>query len=169
MRKRPGRIMALWATFAAWAMTVTWLSSLPPWELPGAQWLFPSIPHWDKLAHFAAFVAGGWLAAKAIKTTFPSQNTRAGLLTSAAILTAASFGAFDEIFQLGTPGRHGADIQDWIADLLGASLGVAIATAVTRQSALAALAVTPLRRLANQTEKIPERDRRISSKGVSGE
>lgn len=120
---------ALWASLALWAATITWLSSLPPWALPTITMRWD-----DKLAHFAAFAAGGWLAAKAVKTSFPSPGTRTGLLAMSAILIAASFGIFDELFQLRTPGRHGADLRDWVADLLGASAGVGLATLLTRRA-----------------------------------
>lgn len=106
----------LWSALVVWAGAILWLSSLGAEELPRAAFMA-----WDKLNHFAAFAAGGWLAASAVRVSIPFL--RAGTLLLAAALVVASFGAFDEMFQLLSPGRSGADLYDWIADLLGASFG----------------------------------------------
>ena len=110
----------LWTALAAWGLAILWLSSLSPPELPPAAFLA-----WDKLNHIAAFAAGGWLAATALRISMPSR--RAGALLPMAVLFVASFGAFDEMFQLLSPGRSGADLYDWIADLLGAVAGALLA------------------------------------------
>ena len=106
----------LWAALFVWAGAILWLSSLGAEELPPAAFVA-----WDKLNHFVAFAAGGWLAASAVRVSIPSRRIGALLLTAA--LVVACFGAFDEMFQLLSPGRSGADLYDWIADLLGASFG----------------------------------------------
>lgn len=106
----------LWGALGIWAIAVLWLSSLSPPELPSAAFLA-----WDKLNHFLAFAAGGWLAASALRISIPCRGN-GGLLLAAALIV-ATFGAFDEMFQLLSPGRSGADLYDWIADLLGASFG----------------------------------------------
>jgi len=106
----------LWLALLAWAATILFISSLTPESLPRAAFVT-----WDKLNHLAAFAAGGWLAASALRSTWPERPVR-GLLVSAVLLVAL-FGAFDEALQTFTPGRSGGDIFDWIADLLGAMLG----------------------------------------------
>lgn len=106
----------LWLGFVGWGAGILWLSSLTPAQLPSAAFLT-----WDKLNHFIAFAAGGWLAATALRTSRPDAGVRS-MLTAAIVLVAA-FGALDEALQLFTPGRTGADVYDWIADFLGAVAG----------------------------------------------
>ncbi len=76
---------------------------------------------WDKINHFVAYAAGGWLAASALRVSRPDAKT-ATLLVLAVVLVAA-FGALDEAVQTLTPGRSGADVDDWAADVLGATAG----------------------------------------------
>ena len=116
---RTALTLVLWLALLAWAATILWFSSLTPDDLPRAAFVT-----WDKLNHLAAFAVGGWLAASALRSTWPDGAVR-GLLVSAVVLVAA-FGAFDEAVQTFTPGRSGGDIFDWIADLLGAILGASL-------------------------------------------
>jgi len=106
----------LWLAVLAWAGGVLWLSSLTPDELPRT-----SLLAWDKFNHFAAFAAGGWLTASALRLSRP-RAPAAGPIVLAVLLVAA-FGAADEAFQTFTPGRTGGDLYDWIADFLGALAG----------------------------------------------
>jgi VanZ family protein len=92
---------------------------LTPRELPEAAFLF-----WDKLNHVAAYAVGGWLAAAALRTSSP--RTPVALLLLGAVLLVAAFGILDEAFQALTPGRTGGDVDDWVADLLGAAAGAAL-------------------------------------------
>lgn len=106
----------LWGALFCWACTILWLSSLSPDELPDAAFAF-----WDKLNHFAAFAVGGWLAAAALRVSRPHASPAASVIL-AAILVAA-FGGLDETLQTLTPGRAGGDLNDWLADALGATVG----------------------------------------------
>jgi len=113
----PRRLAVLfWFAWLGWCGGILWLSSLGPGDLPKAALLT-----WDKLNHFAAFAVGGWLAATAWQLGRPSVSNlwRVGL----PIVIVAAFGALDELVQLFTPGRTGADLYDWIADFLGAVAG----------------------------------------------
>jgi VanZ family protein len=109
-------VLIFWVGVLAWAATIVWLSSLTPSELPRLAFLA-----WDKINHFAAFAVGGWLTATALRLSRPQASTAAGIM--AAIVLVSLFGAFDELHQLYTPDRTGADWYDWIADSLGAIVG----------------------------------------------
>lgn len=106
----------LWSALACWAAGILWLSSLTPQELPAAAFVVS-----DKINHFIAFAAGGWLAASALKISRPQARTALHILVAVALI--AAFGALDEALQKFTPGRTGGDLYDWIADFLGASAG----------------------------------------------
>ncbi len=109
----------LWAALLSWACVILWLSSLTPRDFPEAAFLF-----WDKLSHFLAYAVGGWLAAAALRTSRP--RTPVVRLLLVAVLLIAAFGILDEAFQTLTPGRTGGDVDDWVADLLGAAAGAAL-------------------------------------------
>ena len=121
----PRRLLtaALWLALLTWAGGILWLSSLTPDKLPSAAFLT-----WDKFNHFVAFTVGGWLAASAWRLSRPELSVTSAL--ALAVAAVAAFGAFDESLQLLTPGRTGADPDDWIADFLGAIAG-ALLTLVT--------------------------------------
>lgn len=106
----------LWAALAGWACVILWLSSLTPQELPDSAFLF-----WDKVNHFTAYAIGGWLAASALRVSRPQGNVAAGLLV--AVLVIGAFGVLDETVQTMIPGRSGGDVDDWLADVLGATAG----------------------------------------------
>lgn len=116
----------LWAALGCWAVAILGLSALTPGELPEAAFLF-----WDKVNHFAAYAVGGWLAAAALRASRPSVGAAVRIVLAVGLI--AVFGAADEAFQTLTPGRSGADLDDWIADVLGATAG-ALLTAVTLDS-----------------------------------
>lgn len=99
-----------------WACAILWLSSLRPDELPKEAFVF-----WDKFNHVAAFALGGWLAAAALRTSNPSLNP--GRIVMLAVALIAVFGLIDETVQTFTPGRTGANVYDWTADVLGALIG----------------------------------------------
>lgn len=106
----------LWAALAGWACVILWLSSLTPQELPDPAFLF-----WDKVNHFTAYAIGGWLAGCALRVSRPQGNVAAGLLV--AVLVIGAFGVLDETVQTMIPGRSGGDVDDWLADVLGATAG----------------------------------------------
>jgi VanZ family protein len=99
-----------------WAGAILWLSSLSPDELPDAAFAF-----WDKLNHFAAFALGGWLAAAALRISRPQASSATSVILAAILV--AVFGVVDEALQTLTPGRTGGDLDDWVADALGATAG----------------------------------------------
>ncbi len=121
-RRRTG---LLWTALACWAVAVMWLSSLTPRELPDAAFLF-----WDKLNHFITFAVGGWLAACALRASYP--RVRVPLLLLLAVALIAAFGVLDEALQTLTPGRTGGDIDDWMTDVLGGAAGALLTVPLLR-------------------------------------
>lgn len=101
--------------FAAWFGLLWYLSSQS--HVGGG----PEIPHLDKVAHFIYFSAGGFLTAGILCSKSPALRAKHAALI--AIPVVAVIGAIDEIHQLYTPHRSGADVFDWMADILGASFG----------------------------------------------
>ena len=99
-----------------WAGGILWLSSLTPQELPAAAFIA-----WDKVNHVLAYAVGGWLAAGALRLSRPLAPVVGRIVL--AVMVVAAFGVIDEMVQTMTPGRTGGDIGDWIADVLGASIG----------------------------------------------
>lgn len=114
--------IAAWFAVAAWACTITYFSTLTGPEIEEL-----GITFWDKAEHFSAFTAGGVALSMALRWTFDWPWKK---LTVSAILALAVFGAIDEIHQLYTPNRSGADPLDWLADALGALTGVALFVAL---------------------------------------
>jgi VanZ family protein len=108
----------LWCALVAWAALILSVSSVNGEDLPSV--LF-ALTFADKIIHFLAFAVGGWLAAAALRISFPHLPIARALLTAIALL--AAFGAFDETWQNFTPGRMGGDLYDWIADFLGGIAG----------------------------------------------
>ena len=112
------RITALlaWSAFVIWAAAICYLSSLTSEDLK----VMPSqLMAFDKLVHAIAFAVGGLFLGVALKQT---TRLRGKWLVVAVIVGIGLFGAFDEIHQLSTPGRSGADFFDWVADMIGGSL-----------------------------------------------
>lgn len=109
------RILA-WSGVVLWAATITVLSSMTP---PQLDELAP-FKIWDKAAHFSAFFAGAVNLTLALRWSTAWPWKRMVIFTVAAL---AIFGALDEIHQLSTPHRSGADPFDWTADTLGSVAG----------------------------------------------
>jgi VanZ family protein len=82
----------------------------------------PLFPHFDKLAHFSYFSAGGFLFIGWLLHRNP-KNPSWKLILGTTILAMAVLGGLDEWHQTFTPGRNGNDSWDWLADLLGGSSG----------------------------------------------
>ena len=108
----------LWSALLGWGAGILSVSSVNGEFLPSA--LF-SLTFADKFIHFIAFAFGGWVAAAALRFSFPSLPVTRAILT--AIVLVAAFGVIDETWQTSTPGRMGGDLYDWIADFLGAIAG----------------------------------------------
>ena len=109
------RVLAWWGV-GIWAAAITMLSSMTPPQL----YEIAPFEMWDKAEHFIAFGAGAVNLALALcwSTAWPWK--RVIVFTVIAI---SVFGAVDEIHQLFTPNRSGADPYDWTADTLGALTG----------------------------------------------
>ena len=82
----------------------------------------------DKLQHTAAFLGlGALLYAVAANYWRPGWVTGVGMF-----LVAGAYGAFDEWTQQFVPGRT-ADAMDWVADMIGAAIGIGLAAAIARR------------------------------------
>ena len=102
-------------------MRLVWhLSSIPGDGSP------PLIPHLDKLMHFLGFAVGGMLMAgllASVTRALMRRKVRWDLIIPATAILIGLFGWLDEWHQCFTPGRHGADLADWVADFLGGIAG----------------------------------------------
>jgi VanZ family protein len=115
------RVLA-WLAFAGWVGTIYYLSSLSGPEI--AQF---HIEIWDKLEHFSAFFVGGCLLVLALRWSVVWSPKKVAWF---AFLCMAAYGALDEIHQLFTPFRSGADPFDWMADCTGGLAGVLLFTVI---------------------------------------
>jgi VanZ family protein len=82
----------------------------------------PSPTDADKLVHFTMYGVLGLLAARAALSTGRGARTLLVLLLSILLLAVV-----DEVHQHFIPGRS-MDVHDWMADALGAAVGIAFAT-----------------------------------------
>jgi VanZ family protein len=104
-----------WIAVVAWGATIIWLSSLSGDQLEKLHFNV-----YDKAAHFCAFAVGSILLVTAFSLSTRWPLSRIIFVT---IVCIALFGATDEWHQLSTPKRSGADLYDWIADVIGAIAG----------------------------------------------
>lgn len=116
------RILAWWGV-GIWATAVTVLSSM---TRPEIEALTP-FQVWDKAAHFIAFTAGAVNLALALCWSTAWSWKRVAIFT---IIAISIYGAVDEIHQLFTPNRSGADVFDWSADTLGGTAGALLTVLV---------------------------------------
>ena len=109
-------------------MRLVWhLSSIPGDGSP------PLIPHLDKLMHFLGFAVGGMLMAgllASVTRTLMRRKARWDFIIPATAILIGLFGWLDEWHQCFTPGRHGADLADWVADFLGGIAGALLFPAI---------------------------------------
>lgn len=113
---RSCRARLAWIGVFLWAGTIFWFSSRSGEQISQMNFL----DLWDKAAHFAAFAAGGPPMVLALRWTFGWAPRR---LCWVSLIVLSFYGAADEIHQLTTPHRSGADPYDWMADTLGAVAG----------------------------------------------
>lgn len=105
-----------WLPPALWAALILVLTSIPgPPEAPGG------LPHLDKVVHLFLYAGQGWLVGRALRTRRP-RTLMVGLIAIAV------FAALDEWHQ--TLVTRDPDVLDWIADALGASIGLIAASRV---------------------------------------
>lgn len=86
-------------------------------SVPGAGVPVVRLPFIDKLVHFGLYAVLGALLARALR----EAGRLHGRALALALAGAALFAAFDEWHQQFIPGRS-ADVRDWYADVVGASL-----------------------------------------------
>lgn len=105
-----------WLPPVLWAAFILVLTSIPtPAQAPGG------VPHLDKVVHLMLYGALGWFTGRALRTRRP-------LSLALALAAIGVFGAFDEWHQEffhRTP-----DVVDWVSDMIGASVGVLVASRV---------------------------------------
>jgi VanZ family protein len=75
----------------------------------------------DKVVHFALYAGQGWLVSRTLRT-------RRTVTLAWALLAVATFAAFDEWHQQFF--ARDPSILDWIADVIGASVGIRTASRV---------------------------------------
>lgn len=114
MRLSP-RHLSMWLPVVLWMGLIFGVSSVPSHRLPPMRFTLG-----DKVAHACAYAVGGFLMSRAMPHPL------------AAIAVACAYGASDEWHQSMVRGRE-SDLADWIADCVGAVLGVAIHRALTRK------------------------------------
>jgi VanZ family protein len=108
-----------------WLIVLCWLSSLPQSKVH-----LPAFQNSDKVAHFFYFAAGAGIFTAFLRV-LGSPIWQTFVFT---LLAMALVGAADEFHQLYTPGRSGADIGDWTADVSGAFLGILLTLFIFRNS-----------------------------------
>ena len=105
------------AAFLLW-FGVLWL--LSSFSSGGA--IGPSIPHFDKVAHFGYFFGGSVLLSGYLFFRRPARPDWKWIIITAVSLVALT-GCLDEWHQSFIPGRSGNDPYDWLADVFGATAG----------------------------------------------
>lgn len=133
------RFILYWLPALAWAAVILVSTSLP--RVP-----VPAVEGGDKLAHLGAYGILGLLLMRALSCTADLSSLRGAAAT---VAWGAAFGAFDELHQIPLPGR-GADVRDWLADLVGLTLGAALAWVIYR---------TPTRRRESAYHEVACRER----------
>ena len=110
-----------WWPPVAWAVLVLVLNTIPGGALPTT----PSGA--DKGAHLLLDGVLGVLGARAALTAARGWRPLLSVL-----LASSAFGAVDELHQSLVPGRS-VDWRDWIANVVGAALGVLLAAALMQR------------------------------------
>ena len=105
--------------FAAVILLVYWLALFVATHVPDVP-NKTGLPYGDKLAHTVAYAILAWLAAMVLRILhWPLTR-----ICVTVFMTCAIYGAIDEWLQQYT-GRR-SDVLDWTADVVGASIGLAI-------------------------------------------
>jgi VanZ family protein len=104
-----------WLPLIAYCLLIFFMSNFkPPFDLP-------PIENADKVVHIGIYGLLGVLFYRAYRSCWPSASGWA--MANASLLSAGFYGLTDEIHQYFVPGRS-ADPWDWVADTVGAMLGV---------------------------------------------
>jgi VanZ family protein len=77
--------------------------------------------------HFVFYAVFAWLMFRALRT----PNAARRIITVLVVI--AIFAALDEFHQRFIPGRY-MDVEDWVADMTGASIGLLLAFATRRRA-----------------------------------
>jgi VanZ family protein len=98
-------------------------------SIPGSAFPSLGIPHIDTIVHATEFAVLGYLLMRLL-----ARSPLAGRVVTqvaCALAAASAWGALDEAHQILTP-RRTPDVRDWLADSLGALVGVAVFLALAR-------------------------------------
>jgi VanZ family protein len=115
----PLSIRRAWlALLAAYVALIFFASSQPYLHAPG-----PDFDLKDKMIHAAEYFVLAWIAARAL-VPVRAPGRLVGVLFIVAL--GATIAAADELYQGTVPGRM-TDVNDWIADVAGLTLGAALA------------------------------------------
>jgi len=112
-----------WAPPLLWAVFIFMLTSLPGVLFAGIR----APTNTDKLVHCTMYGILGLLAARAALAARPRARIVLIVLVAISLLA-----ALDELHQHFIPGRS-MDIRDWMADTIGATVGLMLATRRRRQ------------------------------------
>ena len=120
-----------WMPVALWAVVILTITSVP--DIPA-----PPTAGSDKLGHFTLYFVFGVLCSRAVSATRGSgREGRGATAVIGTIAAIALFAAVDEWHQRFIP-RRSAEFNDWIADVCGAALGVALVALVRLRRSVAA-------------------------------
>jgi len=111
------RLAGSWWSVAAWAALILVATSV---HVPDVVLRAP-VSWLDKLAHGSLYLVLGWLTGAAMCAA-GRCTARAGLV---ALAVASAFAALDEAHQAWLPGRV-PSLGDWAADVIGATIGLAV-------------------------------------------
>jgi VanZ family protein len=114
---RVSRVALAWAPVLLYMALIWGLSSI---RIDAAR--VDLFPLKDKGVHFVEYGALGFLAAHAVRSTWPSRAP--WRIYGTAVLVAFGWGLLDEFHQSFVPGRFG-EVADAVADGLGAMTGAA--------------------------------------------
>lgn len=107
-----------------WAVVILVGTSIPGSDLPRA------FPHADKLVHLSMYAVLGYLTGRA---AIDGRRAARRARSVAALAAIAVFAAFDEWHQDFVPQRS-SDPLDWLADIVGATAGLALVATITPRS-----------------------------------
>ncbi len=124
MAKSASRLALAWAPALLYMALIWALSSI---RIDAVR--LADVPLEDKGVHFVEYAVLGALAAHAVRRTWPARSQWRVYLT--AVLIAVGWGLLDEFHQSFVPGRFG-EVNDVIADGIGAAVGAALLLAVHR-------------------------------------
>jgi VanZ family protein len=110
-----GHFLRYWLPLIVYCLVIFFQSSFK------SPLTLPSFDYIDKVLHMGGYGLLGFLFYRAYRSSWPSAS---GWRTAnASLLSAGFYGMTDEIHQYFVPGRS-ADPWDWLADMVGALLGV---------------------------------------------